>query len=330
MASSMERLRWARTHAWPWLEATWSDYALTPTCRLGRRGRESAPTVSLLGTQRGGSTWVQELLSRGPRVCPLFEPLSDRWLRRRYGVEVPMLGAGDEAPELARFLGEVMTGRRVTPGLLRLCRPLDPVRADQFVVKHVRMNLAAGWLLEQFPSSPMVILVRHPCAVVESLQRVDWGPGNVRRALVDLPPGGRERVEVLLEGRTSVAAATAAVWAVQVMALLDETTPELAQLITFEAVSADPMGVLGPVMETAGLPRPTDLGVVARQPSRTANPGSVVRAGGDPVVAWTERLAPDVREEVLAMVAAAGVPGYGPDPRPDEAALHDRHAQRVR
>ncbi len=329
MATSAERLRWARRHARPWLQATYTDYALTPLCRLGRRRRVPAPTVSLLGTQRGGSTWVQELLSSGPGVCPLFEPLSGRWFRHRYGVEVPMLAAGQDAPELARFLGDVMAGRRLTPGLVRLSGPLEVVRAERFLVKHVRLNLAAGWLIEQFPSSPVVILVRHPCAVVESLERVDWGPRNVRRALVDLPPGGRERVEALLDGRTSPTAAAAAVWAVQVSALLDDTTPDSAHLITFEAVSADPMGVLGPVMEDVGLPRPPDLGARARQPSTTTYSGSVVRAGGDPVVAWTERLAPAVRDEVLAVVAAAGVTGYGTDPGPDEAALRDRHAQAV-
>ncbi len=134
-------------------------------------------------------------------------------------------------------------------------------------------------------------------------------------------------VEALLDGRTGVVAAVAAVWAVQVRSLLDDTTPESAHLVTFEAVSADPMGALGPVMEAVGLPRPTDLGQRAARPSNTANSWSVVRSGGDPVVAWTERLAADVRDEVLAVVAAAGVTGYGPDPRPDEAALRDHHAQ---
>ena len=273
---------------------------------------------------------MQELLSSGSGVCSLFEPLAGRWFRERYGVDVPMLAPGDDAPVLARFLGEVMVGRRVRPGLLRLCRPIDVIRAEQFVVKHVRMNLAAGWLIEQFPSSPVLILVRHPCAVVESLQRVDWGPRTLRRALVELPPGGRASVEELLDGRTGVAAAMAAMWAVQVRALLDDTTPGSApRLITFEAVSADPMAVLGPVMEAVGLPRPGDLGRRAGRPSNTANLRSVVRSGGDPVTAWTERLAPGVRDEILAVVAAAGITGYGPDPRPDEAALCDRHAQRV-
>ena len=330
MATNVERLRWVRRHVRPWLEAGYADYALTPLCRLGRRGRDLAPTVNLLGTQRGGSTWVQELLSSGSGVCPLFEPLAGRWFRQRYRLDVPMLAAGDDAPELARFLGEVMAGRRLRPGLSRLCRPSDVIRADQFVVKHVRMNLAAGWLVEQFPSSPVVILVRHPCAVVESLQRVDWGPRNVGRALAELPPGGRALVEELLDGRRAVAAAVAAVWAVQVRALLEDTTPESAQLVTFEAVSDDPIGVLGPVMEEVGLPRPTDLGERAGRPSNTANARSVVRSGGDPVMAWTQRLAPEVRDEVLAVVAAAGVTGYGPDPRPDEAALRDHHARAIR
>ncbi len=326
MATPTEKLRWAQINARPWFQAVYTDHLLTPLCHVARRRRGPAVTVSLLGLQRGGSTWVQELLSSGPGVCPLFEPLSGRWFRHHYGVEVPLLAAGEEAPELARFLGGVMAGRLLTPGLLRLSGPGELIRADWFVVKHVRMNLAAGWLAEQFPASPVVILLRHPCAVIESLGRVDWGPRNVRKALVELPVGGRAQVEALLDGRSSATSAMAAAWAVRVRALLDDTSPQQAQLITFESVSDDPMGTLGPVMETAGLPRPADLGPRSSQPSHTANAGSVVRSGGDPVTAWTERLDRQVRDEVLEIVAAAGVAGYGLDPHPDEAALHDRHA----
>ena len=201
------------------------------------------------------------------------------------------------------------------------------VRADRFVVKHVRLNLAAGWFAGTFPDSPMVVVLRHPCAVVESMQRVSWGPD-------DPGPGPRRpaagasapRSSALLDGRTSAAAALAAVWAVEVGALLDETTPATAQLVTYERVSADVAGVLGPVMETAGLPRPSDLVERASRPSHTANAASVVRGQGDPVTAWTR--APGARRprRGAGRGRAAGVAGYDADPRPDEDALRDRHA----
>ena len=65
-------------------------------------------------------------------------------------------------------------------------------------------------------------------------------------------------------------------WAVQVGALLHETDPERVQLVAYEPAVDDPAGVLGPVMESTGLPRPDLLGRSAR-PSKMASRGSVTR-----------------------------------------------------
>jgi hypothetical protein len=325
-STTREKLNWARRVARRQGDAFYLDHVLTPICRRAHAGYDPARTVSLLGLRRAGSTWLQELLSSGPGVCPLFEPLYGTWWRRHYGIgDAPVLGPDEDDPVMAAFLTEVMCGRRMTPFLLSLAGPRQVVQADRFVLKHVRLNMAAGWLGRTFPDSSMVVVLRHPCAVVESMQRVSWGPKTVARVLDDLPPLERTQVSALLDGRTSVASALAAVWAIEVGALLDQTTPATAQLVTYEHVWADVAGVLGPVMETAGLPRPPDLVGRASRPSHTANASSVVRGQGDPVTAWMQHMAPAARDEVLAVVRAAGVAGYDTDPRPDEEALRDRH-----
>ncbi len=328
MATTAERIRWIRRRSEQHLEALYLDRLLTPRCRRAHPSLDVDRTVTLMASRRGGSTWVQELLSSGPGVCPLFEPLFGTWYRRRHGLGVvPLPRPGQEAPELEQFLREVMAGRRLTPMLRRLCDTPELLAADQFLVKHVRLSLAAGWLLERFPRSPMVLLVRHPCAVVESLERVRWGPDTVEQALSEVPPVEQDQVRQLVGDRPTTVGVLAGIWAVEVRALLDQTTPATAHLLTYEAVCADPVGVLGPVMEAVGLPRPPDLAVLAARPSETTGSDSVVRTHGDPVRAWLDRMDPRARDEVLAVAAAAGVPGYSRDPLPDEAALRERHAE---
>ena len=325
-STTREKLRWAGKVARRRGDAFSFDHVLTPVFRRAHAGYDPARTVSLLGLRRAGTTWLQELLSSGPGVCPLFEPLYGTWWCHHFGIGgAPVLGPDEHDPVMAGFLTEVMCGRRMTPILLRLTDARRVVRAERFVLKDVRMNMAAGWLTHTFPDSPMVVVVRHPCAVVDSMQRVSWGPKTVGRVLDDVPPLERAQVGALLDDGTSLAGALAAVWAVEVAALLDQTTPATTQLVLYEQMWADVAGVVGPVMETAGLPRPPDLVGRAAQPSRTADPSSVVRDHGDPVTAWVQRMAPADRDEVLAVVRVAGVAGYDADPRPDEAALRERH-----
>jgi hypothetical protein len=91
----------------------------------------------------------------------------------------------------------------------------------------------------------------------------------------------------------------------------------------------DPAGTLGPVMEHLRLPRPPDLLTRSSRPSATTHKTSVVRAAGDPVTGWVDRLDLADRAAVLAVVRDAGIAGYGADPRPDLEALAALHAQPV-
>lgn len=46
--------------------------------------------------------------------------------------------------------------------------------ARRRLVKEIRANLLLGWMAENFPDMPIVLLVRHPCAVVSSRLALGW------------------------------------------------------------------------------------------------------------------------------------------------------------
>jgi hypothetical protein len=51
---------------------------------------------------------------------------------------------------------------------------------------------------------------------------------------------------------------------------------------------------------------------------------SAVRSGQDPVTAWTARITPSERDEILDTVRAFGINVYSADPYPDVDALAER------
>lgn len=294
-----------------------------------RRHFDLSNTVSLFGSRRGGTTWLQELLSSGPETCPIFEPtLYEFSFRNRGRGFEPAIPAGGSAPSLEAGLRRIMVGHRITPWSSHLATVGQFLSAEHFVVKHLNLSLSIEWFVETFPESPVIIAVRHPCAVVQSMLRVEWGDSSFDAVFADRSPEQTRRMLELLDGQTSLAAAFAAQWAVEVGALLHGTDPDHAHLVAYEAAVADPVGVVGPLMEAVGLPRPADLQRRSARPSQTASADSVTHRSGDPVTAWVDRLSAADRDEVLEVVRRSGLEGYGADPRPDLEALAAEHRRR--
>jgi hypothetical protein len=51
--------------------------------------------------------------------------------------------------------------------------------ARRRLVKEIRANLLLRWLFQHFPGMPLILLLRHPCAVVAARLRVDWSHYNL-------------------------------------------------------------------------------------------------------------------------------------------------------
>ena len=304
------------------------SHGLSAIAALAHRHHDLADTVMVVSSKRTGSTWVQELISGGSGVCPIFEPLQgDATVKRLSRGREALITPDEQVPDLEAFLDRSMRGAHVTKWSLQLASPRRLLEADRFVVKHVQLSMAAGWLGRVFPASPMVLLVRHPCAVVQSMLTVRWSGSSSDEIFSRRPPASNRAALELLDGRRTRAEAFAALWASELIAMLADTDPSRASLLAYETVADDPAGALGPVMEQVGLPRPPDLVARSAKPSASTHKASVVRASGDPVTGWIDRLDPTDRSAVLAVVRDAGITGYGADPRPDLDALHEQHAR---
>ena len=304
------------------------SHGLSAVSRVVHARHDLADTVSLIASKRTGSTWVQELISGGPGVCPIFEPLQgDARVNRLSREREALITRDEEVPDLEAFLSRAMRGHHVTKLAMRLATPRQLLEADRFVVKHVQLSLAAGWLERVFPTSPMVLLVRHPCAVTQSMLTVRWSGSTVDEIFERRPAASNRAALELLDGRTTPAEAFAALWCTEMIAMLGDTDPARASLLAYESVADDPAGALGPVMEHLGLPRPPDLAARSTKPSATTHKTSAVRSSGDLVSGWVDRLDVADRDAVLAVVRDAGITGYGADPRPDLDALHAQHAR---
>lgn len=149
-----------------------SSIARRVLSRIYVDGGDYRNTTFLAGTGRSGTTWLEDIINfrRDHRI--LFEPfhskqvvLLARWNYRQYL-------RPQEADE--RFLGPA---RKILSGRIR------NAWVDQFNTKHlvykrlvkdIRANLILRWIHAHFPEIPLVLVLRHPCAVASSKLLLGW------------------------------------------------------------------------------------------------------------------------------------------------------------
>lgn len=130
-------------------------------------------TIVVAGVARSGTSWLAELVTTLPEYKLLGEPLA-------YGLDRPdhlplYQSPGEANSTLQRRLTEILEGRR--PGGWRLgteSRIRRLVRHGQcrrMVTKFIHGNRLLQWLADTFDVRGIILIVRHPCAVVASMQK---------------------------------------------------------------------------------------------------------------------------------------------------------------
>ncbi|HEU4848388.1 MAG TPA: hypothetical protein VFT03_09325 [Rubrobacteraceae bacterium] len=129
-------------------------------------------SVFLAGSGRSGTTWVSGLINHRNAYRFVFEPfrqdkvgICENFGRKQY------LRSGDRREE---YLGPART--ILTGGLRSLWtdRFNEKLVARRRLIKDIRANLLLGWMRANFPGMPIVLLLRHPCAVVASQLALGW------------------------------------------------------------------------------------------------------------------------------------------------------------
>jgi hypothetical protein len=167
----------------------------------------------ILGSGRSGTTWVQDCLAEANYLRPIFEPLheGESELGQRFAYRMLLPGAENE--ELKCYFRDLAEGRvrslwidyrerrhLLFPNLSKVptfrglrkwlwvwrkhlsyrAQLRSASKRQQTLIKCIRANLMAGWLSRDL-GFRTVLLVRHPCASVESQYRKGavWNPEPV-------------------------------------------------------------------------------------------------------------------------------------------------------
>jgi len=132
----------------------------------------------IAGSNRSGTTWLQNIIAAPLNYRLIFEPFHRRVVGNRKFDRL-FLDAQSPQQELYLYLQAVLTGKIKN----RWMRQGGHARkwfffrnrwwAKNVVVKFIRANLMLEWLEHNF-SCRIVFIIRHPCAVIASIRKMEW------------------------------------------------------------------------------------------------------------------------------------------------------------
>jgi hypothetical protein len=136
---------------------------------------DPSASVVLAGKGRSGTTWMADLINQDNDYRVIFEPfhpdrvaMCQHFGRRKYIRET------SRDPQFLTPVDTILTGRfRSAWSDAENTRLL---LAKKRLIKTVRATLFLRWLKSCHPTVPIVLAMRHPCAVVSSALRLGWTP----------------------------------------------------------------------------------------------------------------------------------------------------------
>jgi len=275
-------------------------------------------TLWLGGAGRSGTTWFANVVNYDRHYRDILEPFDSTYVAAaRPFFSGLYLRPGDDTPRYLEAAKAIVSGkvgnRRLDYGNLRW------FRRDR-MVKEIHGNLWMKWLRDHFPEMPMIWLIRHPCAVVNSRWDLEWS--TLVPQYLAQPTLMEDHLEPLrshLEKAQSQFEKHVFGWCIQHYVPLRQLAQGDVHVVFYEQLAVDAPTELSRL--SAFLDRPFRKGALSAlgAPSRTNFRETEIagKKGEEVVAGWQRRFSSEQVREAVRILELFGLDGiYSDSPLP--------------
>jgi hypothetical protein len=324
------------------------DAAFAATRRLGSCRVEDA--IVIAGSPRSGTTLLLEALHELPGYKTVNEPLVREHVQEAHGFHArSYIERGQPASRQRSFLEHVLRGKlNPSAGWMfksstTLGHLIEHSTNNRLLVKFCRINRMLPWFAEQFDVRGIVMLVRHPCAVVNSMLRKGawdkWTKDFIQQKKNDaasavyiqhLPTEVVEVFAPVLERVSTQVEALTLIWCLDQYLPLLHASEHPWILVPYERLITHNREELARITNALGL-RMNDAMLTALNKPSASVKGRVHQDPLDQLSKWKQQLTSQQIEEALSVVDEVGLSCfYSEAIEPDYSRLNKFQAPQYR
>jgi hypothetical protein len=273
-------------------------------------------TVFLAGTGRSGTTWVEDIINFDGSYRIMFEPFHSKEVKALRDWNYRQYLRSDNREE--KFLGPATA---ILEGKIRhswIDKFNKKLLVKKRLVKDIRANLFLNWIKHRFPEIPIVLLLRHPCAVASSKLELGW-----KTHIADFLTQEQLMSDFLCPFEKEIASAKQDFdkhifsWCIENYVPLRQFRDGEILVTFYENLCTDPKREIENILSFVGIQySPKALHVHAR-PSALSRSDSAVISGTDPISSWRKKISNRQIRRAVDILSLFGLQAiYGEEDRP--------------
>jgi hypothetical protein len=139
--------------------------------------RKPSASALLAGKGRSGTSWMAEVVNYRKDYRYIFEPFHPSEVPAfRHLSPKKYVRPDAQDPEFLQLVNSVLRGKLKNEWTDYMYSNNSRWIYNKRLIKTIRAGLFLKWLKVNFPEVPIVLAVRHPCAVASSIINQDWMP----------------------------------------------------------------------------------------------------------------------------------------------------------
>jgi hypothetical protein len=270
--------------------------------------------VIIAGSNRSGTTWLQEVAAELPGSVTIFEPLHVDVVQpaRRAGFhKLSAFTPGESRPAAKEYLQRVLTGREWHWYTTQL-NPLSACRRPrQLIVKFIHANGILEWLTHELPVRRPVVVIRHPAAVNSSIFHRGWNLSRVREELLRSELAERSApLRRYLAALTTPEEQLTARWCLENAVLFKAARPWKFELISYESLVLGGPAALQRLFDVWQLPAPASVQAAYSRASSMSSLNREYTDAEQRLAKWRTELRPLQVQTILRVTREFGLDFY--------------------